>query len=1256
MPTPFDVELGNIGELNPLQLTALLRKLLLLDASTAGISLSSVQVSLKIVVSDGGEDGRISWREGPDHTEYVPGRLTQFQCKAQYLGPTGWKKEIFTKEKKIKPNIDEALSNGGTYVGFTTQSLNVKEINQRVEAIRAGLRRARKSYAKEAAIRIYDANMIATWTSRYQAAVLFVKAEIGRPLPFSAFDYERWSQFVRNVLHFAFVPTPALTESIQLLRNEMSKPRSVTRIAGLSGLGKTRLVYEAFSLGGIAAGPELTLLQNRLIFLRASIVGSQDIKNLLAAMIVEKRDALLVVDDCPLELHAELQSQMAEVASPISLLTLDYSAETSSGTKYIRMSPLPTDTIKEMVRQTYKDFSSSDIERIAEFAAGFPKMAELLAAAQLSREESPALLKDDILLRRMLWGRTPEDGQSRQVLMVLSLFDHFGAYEDLDAELKWISTNIAQIDFAVVFRVVQEYVERGILQRNGRLLHMIPEPLAIRLAADWWRGIPHSRAQEILSLGMPQDLALALGRRLSHLDFLPNAKEFVAELCGPEGPFGRAEGLFSETGSSLFRSISETNPDAAADAVWRVLQSLTAEQIHGMGRARRNIVWALEKLLFLDETFSPSARALFRLATYEDETWSNNATGVLKQIFALYLPGTEASYESRLLLVKEILDEESHESFGVLAEALANGYRTGPFTRSGSSERIGSSPPHQDFRPKRPGEIFSYWDAITEILTRLLVEYEVDPKPISKSLAEGLHSLTLQKRFATVDRIIAVAPKMGDPWKDALDTIDSLLARESDHVDREVRAHLEAWRNALLPATPRGKLRFYISEASWHRFSKTGEGYQDETYVDAMKLAEEVSGDIATLLSNLDVVCIGEQRHAFSFGKAVADRTRAHEELIEQTTTCLAANSDKHPNVSFLSGVLLSLKLLKPTVFIPTLADLLETASLQKHAIRMVAAIDPDSDQLSMLLDLAENGTVETREFELLAYGGATRNITPVSMSTFLTRLSRIDPTGANIAIEILFMYQFGDPSVRPNIRNLMIELLSSTAWQLGEGRKAGADPHNLMELLKVLQDTGGIPLELAKSVLGRVVGSGPKLPLHANIDHLIALLLSVDIPAMWKVVSEVLLGPDFLASHSLQMVLRDPFEHETQHVLDKIPEDLLWDWCVSNPERAPAILLQILPPFRGDQEAGQINPLVLRVLERYSNRSDVFSALSANIGTYSTWGSAVPHLSSKKAALSSLLTHPDAQIRSWATSYVDYLEREVRREVTSDAERNLPR
>ena len=118
------------------------------------------------------------------------------------------------------------------------------------------------------------------------------------------------------------------------------------------------------------------------------------------------------------------------------------------------------------------------------------------------------------------------------------------------------------------------------------------------------------------------------------MDSSINVQGFVDNFCKARSPFAQAELLLSKAGSRLFRALVEVKPNATSSLLHQVITSLSNDEIANIsGDSRRNLVWALEMLVYHIDCFDKSAWCLFKLAQFENEKFSNNATGQFSQLF-----------------------------------------------------------------------------------------------------------------------------------------------------------------------------------------------------------------------------------------------------------------------------------------------------------------------------------------------------------------------------------------------------------------------------------------------------------------------------------------------------------------------------------------------------------------------------------------------------------------------------------------------
>jgi len=239
----LEITPNDINRLNDMQLTDLLLRLLRMEAQKFGIPKSFISGSLEIKASDGGEDARIKWSDGPEKTDQIPNRYTLFQCKAGKIGPTKCKNEILFKGE-LKPRVKDVLDNSGSYVLFFTQICTQKMKDEREKGFREGIQSTGALYWDTVDIQIYDANKISIWVNEYVPLIVQVRSWLERDLPNSICTWEDWKKYPENDVEY--VQDDILSGHISQLKDHFIGAKKVARIVGLSGIGKTRLALEVF--------------------------------------------------------------------------------------------------------------------------------------------------------------------------------------------------------------------------------------------------------------------------------------------------------------------------------------------------------------------------------------------------------------------------------------------------------------------------------------------------------------------------------------------------------------------------------------------------------------------------------------------------------------------------------------------------------------------------------------------------------------------------------------------------------------------------------------------------------------------------------------------------------------------------------------------------------------------------------------------------------------------------------------------------
>lgn len=1247
MVSPFRVEAQAIERLDALALTRLLKRLLHLEAQSSGIAQRSVEVALNISVPDGGEDGRINWTEGPAETDYLPNRLVQFQCKATELGPTACAEEIVAKDGSVKPMVDAVLSAGGAYVVFTTQMLNQHQKEERVDAIRAKLCRIGAPYATSATIKCYDASAIEGWVNKYIPAVVYVKNITGDRTLADVMTWAEWES-LENGARFPFVKDDERERVIEALRKLTDSSRNVIRVIGFSGLGKTRLALEAFRpIGGQAD------TASSIAYIDAAI-STSDLPGLIASWIREGMSGVLVVDNCSIGLHKKLRQQIQRAESKLSLLTLDSEPEHDQGCPEFVLSTMQPEHISQMLTPMYSG-RIPDLQRIVSFAQGWPQMAVLLAQARLDREPEMGSLKDDDILRRILWSGGPVDVDHERVLRALSLFDAFGIDDDAQSELHFICETLIHSDVDTVYDCVQRFRKRGVVNVFGRFAQIAPKPLAIRLAAEWWRSVRRETQQALISSDLPGRLMPALCAQIEKLDFLPEVKSLTEELCGASGPFGQAEVILSETGSYLFRAFAEINPEATTRAIGRVLLPLDESEVVAIdGDTRRNLVWALEKLCFRKVCFQEAAICLLRLAVAETENYSNNATGNFTQLFRVFGSGTEATPEQRLSVIEVALGAACEKATRIAIMALSAALEVQGRARLVGAEYQGSGPPLEEWRPVYWQEVFDYWGRVLDTLKLLAQDTNLEvAKAALNGIGTKLRGLVSKSRDITykLDSIIEALTHSGNlVWTSAFESVVQALKYDAEKMPVEAKDMLEKWSALLVPRTLPEQLEFIVTRPIYDHSESSPGKFVDRSALRAEALAQKVSEDWAALQPHLKILMSGEQRQSFAFGRTLSgavlnDKGSRFNDLIA------AAVDIEDLNANFLCGVLRGIFEADKGEWNARL-DKLKDTTLRSYYADFVQSGEVEPSHLKEIEALLRQGVLKTSSVVSLSYGRGMEHLDSHVVNSFCQSLLNLGGENSWAGFEIIMRVEEAErPRSEEKWARVGEFLLKVDLKQESPARASNL--HLWCDAAKHLIEAGdvGFSTKLAIKIL-EAASDVDDFELIHQVRDLLGEVLEKHGDAVWPEVCPFVDAAISKRKIALaQLFSVDDFgSRSTVSPIGRLPKPVFEAWCRAS--RAGRVFsAEVLNPLSAEAGETTLASRLRFLIDEFGDDEEILGAVGANLSTFGWMGSVVPHLQKEIAALRELIPHRIKHVQEWAEWRIEWLSRRVQREARYDDE-----
>lgn len=1280
----LQVELVDIERLSSGQLQTLLNKLIHLEARSNEIARCGIAVpdAIQITVPDGGIDGFVQWTDGPPSTPWLTNRIVGFQCKATEMGVASCRAAMLNAQgDAVADMVRRTLDQNGHYVMFCRKGYVEEDIEDRLVGMREGLRSVGYPKAEEAALEFYDGNKIRDWANEFQPAVNWVRSQVGKATYPGVQTFESWARN-EDVYQFDFVEDESLRSRLDALVDSLVSANVTVRLTGLPGLGKTRLAYEAIARSIDPDKASQKAVRESVLYINASD-RRMDAKRIAEDLRDDASDALLVIDDCDIALHNDVAGIARHQDSRFSLLTLDFEPEGERiGTTTFSLEPASSDIIKGILEQAYGAMPAEDSRLVVEFSEGFPQMAVLLAEARLSgTAEFQQLITPDVL-QKLVWGREANtDPNAEQCLEVCSLFKFLGVDGDVRPHLEY-AADLAGVTPEKFEEVVNRFTHRKRIQRAGRFVQVTPRPLALSLATNWWRVAPRATWEKLFDGTVPDTLVQALCDQLAFLNGVNEAREKVADLCGPQMPFGQAEVLNTEQGSRCFRSLVEVNPESTAEALERAFGDWSIDQLNTVISGRRNLVWALEKLAFNSSTFLPAARMLMRLAAAENESWGNNASGQFEQLFHIRLSGTEIPAINRLTVVDEGLASGDQRVISVALSALDNALRTQGFTRAVGAEIQGAGPTLVEWKPQTWGDIREYYSASLDRLNGVIVADDVNRNEALSIIGRHIRGLINVGMIDVIESIVAkVKEYKGETWVDGLSGISAALhfdfsheeivarAGKSDSDTKSATEDLESVRDRLqnlfsdlYPVGTANLIRLLVVDPPTSLFPD-GSDYRDQEarhLSEIDDLANQTAADNGVLLEMLPQLLASRSPRAYVFGEKLGVLLSDAMDLLTEALSRVRGQEIDAGTPNFMRGLIAGIWKINPDKVNEALDLLANDEALVMHLVPLTSAIPIGQLELDRIIRAVAAGTIDEEQCRQLSWGSVLNHAPAEGVERLLSLLCDKGLNGCWVATEILGMYSHGQDERKRSLAAISkrIVLMPGLLAARAEGDTASHLDDHIFEQLAVslVRDEGSfdVVVHLARELVALVSGNSFPYPLEYTISRIVKALFEFHAEIAWPIFGEAIINTDDFTTLNIETLIAGLGRDEMNNI-EIVSDEILVNWAESAGTRAKQFLLKVARPLDRMENGGyQWSRLVNALLDHFGNDPEVLHGLSSNIWTYSHTGPLYTYFEQYLGPLERLKDHPHDAVREWALNINEALTKEIADEVNRENEEAL--
>jgi len=812
------------------------------------------------------------------------------------------------------------------------------------------------------------------------------------------------------------------------------------------------------------------------------------------------------------------------------------------------------------------------------------------------------------------------------------------------------------------FRGIVEQLKTQHILQGRTTLYITPRLLHIKLWIDWWNlyGDDFDTNQVV---GFPPRLVEWFFEMFQYAEGSPSASQMAKELLSENGVFqGKGDSLRDRFGASFFFHLTKAEPTYALKCLQRTIGTWSKDELLTLDQTRGLIVSSLEYIALWQNLFQDAARLLLLLGEAENQTYSNNASGVFAELFQLSehkeLSKSEATPNQRIQVLKEAITSTSSEArrLGLDACKKALSWTGGGFIRD--SHRIVGKRPNL-WHPKTYGELFDAYRDIWKLLFSSFDSFEENERKIAfNNIMESARDLA---RIHLLNEMI-----LGD--------LEILSEKDLTDFEKEsLIATVVRFTHDFKNEIPSDDI-----QERWDQFQKklTGSNYHDllvryiamNLIIDRLDESDNISDQIESKIEEL-----------VDYG--LSNQSELRTELpwlmsndfyrVRGFAAVLGKKDNKRELLSFIVQLAKDLRSKRtPAAFLgnylqdsfvhdkETWTKLVHTFSEDADLVYVVPMViwhsrELTNDLATLLIDLAKAEKISLLEFRLFEYVDFFKEVSQdVIGEWFDLLLLQNDVAFSFIALSTHHhLYVYGKQN-RKLPEELTLRLLIHPTFfapsdkivydQMGE--------YNWIEIAdKFIEQFPNRALEISLVVLEHFADDNTLFGrIFSTIHNIVGKVARLYPEQVWMQIVRYLDPPYDGRAFGITHWLHGQSEilgNETMTgPLDIFPPNVVWDWVNENVEQRAWYLATFVPKAL-HHERDRVC-WARELLVRYGNLEDVRNNLHANFGSGSWSGSASQYLMQKqKMAIDFRSDETNPQVIKWLDEYIEVLERDIQRE-----------
>jgi hypothetical protein len=984
-------------------------------------------------------------------------------------------------------------------------------------------------------------------------------------------------------------------------------------LEGPAGSGKTRLAIEAVLDPRFA--PRTLYVQN---------ADQPEVRRILQGFYSSPEiRAILVIDECDATRQSALEEFAQNSDGRIKLIcvgvaeVLRNSLQPSSALVY-QLKPLGPTEIAAILRTTFSNPPDAFVELSTRLSGGFVKLAIFIVQVLVESGTQPAVeLARQFTIQTFLKKFVPHE--MFLSLQALSVLARIGWEEDLRKEAETVAKFVS-LPFPQLQRETKKLRDRGVVVPRGRYLYVSPDLLAVNAAADLWDTMG-SELIKLVEKFPDQEPRRQLLRRVAMMGEHPEVKKAVEKILSRSGLFPDLPKLNDPLLSEIFRILSSAAPEAATGLLTETICTALRPELLDFKKGRRDVIWAIESLLRWPSTSLDAARALMMLALCETETIANNATGVLKEYFHVYLSRSPIPLEDRFVIIEELVAMGDPDARKLAVRAISGSLRTDENRMGGELDPFSSKPFPPEWRPKTYGEIWAARRKAIKYLERIGEGNDAAAALARKTRLTSTSALYVEDAVAVIE---TTAPLDDDERRTIMEA--SVRLEQIPDLQGGLRLRLLRARENAFGTSFFDQLRRWVGKRLMTDYDMAQESGYASADQKVVRLAEDAA-EKGLSTEELKWLASAEAENVWPFGHRLGelDANGSFEAPIKEVTE---DNFNCVLLASYFTGRYPAGMEAELSAAIDEIAQ-----SKPKAAFGATWRAGPSESGAKRAIRLVQDRLVDPSAFEMLRYGPFLPHLPLKYVIQIVELLLDTNPSSkVEAALEIIESY----------LRNksASIEQFGESAWKVIETLPAGRVSHTFD------WHWGRIAAPLAVANPGRFASafvglfeSDETWLATDSAQHCLRTAAAADPAGVWDVI-----GPALMREDQTGMRLRIKLEHWFGELL---PPDLLVSWAKRNGRKGflhAAALLSV--------RSGTPSEAARLLVREAKDPNEVLPLIFSSIHTGFGAGPLSGLMERNMEPLRNLANDTEPRIRAWARAQMASEQKMVKRQKLIEEER----